>query len=89
MVPWSRLVSIIEPQCPEASLWGGRPPISLETLLRVRFLQNWYDLSDPGTKGALLDIEPMRTFAKIEFSIHRIPDETANPNFVACRQSTI
>ena len=76
VVPWSRLVSVIEPQCPKAGLRGGRPPISLETMLRVYFLQNWYGLSDPGAEDALLDIEPMRTFAGIEFGIHRIPDET-------------
>ena len=47
------------------------------TMLRVHFLQNWHDPSDPGVEDALLDIEPMRTFAGIEFGIHRIPDETA------------
>ena len=76
VVPWSRLVSVIEPHYPKAGLRGGRPPISLETMLRVYFLQNWYNLSDPGVEDALLDIEPMRTFAGIEFGIHRIPDET-------------
>ena len=41
VVPWSRLVSVIEPLYPKAGLRGGRPPISLETMLRVHFLQNW------------------------------------------------
>ena len=41
VVPWSRLVSVIEPHYPKGGLRGGRPPISLETMLRVYFLQNW------------------------------------------------
>ena len=40
VVPWSRMVSIIEPHYPKGGLRGGRPPISLETMLRVYFLQN-------------------------------------------------
>ena len=76
VVPWSLLLSIIEPHYPKLGPYRGRPPISLETMLRVHFLQNWYDLSDPGVEDALLDIEPMRTFAGIEFGIHQIPDET-------------
>ena len=58
-------------------------------MLRVHFLQIWQSLSDLGEEEALLDIELMRTFAGTEFGIHRIPDETTIPNFVAYRQSTI
>ena len=75
------LLSIIEPHYPKLGPHRGRPPISPETTLRVLFLQNWYDPSDPGVEDAHLDIEPMRTFAGIEFGIRRIPDETAVPRF--------
>ena len=45
-------------------------------MLRVHFLQNWYSPSDPGAEEALIDIEPMRTFARSKFGIDRIPDKT-------------
>ena len=76
VVPWSRLVSIIGPQCPKACLRGGRPPISLGDDAPRPFSAKLIGLCDPGAEDALLDIEPMRTFAGIEFGIHRIPDET-------------
>ena len=42
-----RLQALIEPHYPKAGLKGGRPPMPLETILRIYFLQNWYALSDP------------------------------------------
>jgi hypothetical protein len=47
VVPWMRLMALITPHYPKAGPKGGRPPILLETMLRVYFLQNWYALSDP------------------------------------------
>jgi hypothetical protein len=47
VVPWRRLLALIEPHCPKAGPKGGRPPMLLETILRVYFLQDWYALSDP------------------------------------------
>ena len=42
-----RLQSLIEPHYPKARPKGGRPPMPLEKMLRIYFLQNWYALSDP------------------------------------------
>jgi len=39
--PWGRLLALIEPHYPKAGSKGGRPPMPLETMLRVCFLQNW------------------------------------------------
>lgn len=47
VVPWMRLQALIEPRYLKAGLKGGRPPMSLETMLCIYFLQNWYALSDP------------------------------------------
>lgn len=41
VVPWAQLLALIVPHCPKAGPKGGRPPMSLETMLRVYFLQNW------------------------------------------------
>src|SRR6056297_1194280 len=81
VVPWHRLLGLIEPHYPKAGPKGGRPPMQLETMLRVYFLQNWYALSDPMAEETLYDSEAMRRFAGIELGDDRIPDETTILNF--------
>ena len=81
VVPWTRLLALIEPHYPKAGRKGGRPPMPLETMLRVYFLQNWYALSDPMAEETLYDSEAMRHFAGIELGDDRIPDETTILNF--------
>ncbi len=44
VVPWRRLLGLIEPRYPRTGAKGGRPPMPLETMLRVYFLQQWYAL---------------------------------------------
>jgi transposase, IS5 family len=81
VVPWGRLLALIEPHYPKVGPKGGRPPMPLETMLRVYFLQNWYALSDPMAEETLYDSEAMRRFARIELGDDRIPDETTILNF--------
>lgn len=81
VVPWARLIGLIEPHYPKAGSKGGRPPMPLEMMLRVYFLQSWYALSDPMTEESLYDSEAMRLFAGIELGDDRIPDETTILNF--------
>ena len=51
VVPWAQLCRLIEPHYPKAG--NGRPPVGLERMLRVYFLQQWFNLSDPGLEEAL------------------------------------
>ena len=81
VVPWGRLLALIAPHYPKVGPKGGRPPMPLETMLRVYFLQNWYALSDPMAEEILYDSEAMRRFAGIELGDDRIPDETTILNF--------
>ena len=81
VVPWGRLFALIAPYYPKAGPKGGRPPMPLEVMLRVYFLQNWYALSDPMAEETLYDSEAMRRFAGIELGDDRIPDETTILNF--------
>jgi len=81
VVPWDRLQALIAPHYPKAGPKGGRPPMPLEGMLRVYFLQNWYALSDPMAEETLYDSEAMRRFAGIELGDDRIPDETTILNF--------
>jgi len=74
VMPWARLTVLIEPHYPKAG--SGRPPLPLERMLRIYFMQQWFNLSDPQAEDALYDIEPMRRFAGIELAEDIIPDET-------------
>ncbi len=74
VIPWSRLLALIEPHYPKAG--NGTQPKPMEQMLRVYFMQNWFNLSDPQAEDSLYDIESMRRFAGIELMGHDIPDET-------------
>ena len=74
IVPWKRLCALIAPHYPTGE--GGRPPIPLERMLRIYFLQQWFNLSDPGVEEALYDMVSMRTFAGIDLGDAPVPDET-------------
>jgi transposase len=81
VVPWTRLLALIAPHYPKVGPKGGRPPMPLETMLRVYLLQNWYALSDPMAEESLYDSEAMRRVAGIELGDDRIPDEATILNF--------
>ena len=79
VVPWAQLLDLIEPYY--AKIGNGRRPYPLAVMLRIYFLQQWYQLSDPGAEEALYDIQPMRAFADLELGHDAIPDETTILNF--------
>jgi transposase, IS5 family len=79
IIPWGQLLDLIEPHYPKAG--KGRPPLGLEKMLRIYFLQIWFNLSDPGAEEAIYDSESMRRFARIELSEDKVPDETSILNF--------
>jgi len=74
VIPWSRLIALIEPHHP--STGKGRPPHDLERMLRIYFLQQWFNLSDPQAEDAIYDSESMRRFARVELGDDKIPDES-------------
>lgn len=74
VMPWAKLIALIEPHYPKAG--NGRQPLPLERMLRVYFMQQWFNLSDPQAEDSLYDIEPMRRFAGIELAEDVVPDET-------------
>ena len=73
VVPWAALVQLVAPHAPEGR--KGRPPFSVETMLRVHFMQQWFTLSDPAMEEALHDIALFREFAGLGWD-SRIPDES-------------
>jgi IS5 family transposase len=76
IVPWAELTAVVDPVYPKVSEAGGRPPIALERMLRIYFLQLWFNLSDPAVEEALYDSAAMRNFAGVDLGAEAAPDET-------------
>ena len=74
VIPWKHLNRLIEPHYPKAG--QGTQPMPQERMLRIYFMQQWFNLSDPAMEDALYDSESMRRFAGIELGEEAIPDET-------------
>ena len=74
VVPWSELLALVEPHYPRAG--NGRQPVGLAIMLRTYFLQQWFNLSDPGMEEAFYDSPALRRFAGVDLGIAAAPDET-------------
>ena len=74
VVPWKKLCRLIEPYYSKAG--NGRPPVGLERMLRIYFLQQWFNLSDPGVEDGLYESPVMRQFVGIDLGQEPAPDET-------------
>ena len=75
VIPWGELCKVIEPFYPRTE-GAGRPPVGLERMLRIHFLQHWFNLSDPAVEEALYDSRAMRQFVGIDLGREPAPDET-------------
>jgi len=74
LIPWAKLLTVIEPFYPQGQ--RGRPPVGLERMLRVYFLQQWYGLADEALEDALYDSQALRGFARIDLAAEGVPDAT-------------
>ena len=74
VIPWPRLLELIAPHYHRGGT--GRQPHDLERMLRIYFLQQWFNLSDPQAEDAIYDSESMRRFARVELGDDKIPDES-------------
>jgi IS5 family transposase len=74
VIPWERLLALIESHYPKAG--HGRQPHPMERMLRIYFMQNWFNLSDPQAEDSLYDSESMRRFAGLELAEDDVPDES-------------
>ncbi len=74
VVPWARLVARLRPLYPKGE--RGRPPIGLERMLRIYFVQQWYGLAHAAVEDALYDSQALRGFAGIDLNRDPVPDAT-------------
>ena len=74
LIPWAKLLAVIEPFYPKGE--RGRPPVGLERMLRIYFLQQWYALADEALEDALYDSQAMQGFARLALAAEGVPDAT-------------
>jgi len=74
VVPWKKLCALVEPHYPKPG--NGRPAVGIERMLRIYFLQQWFNLSDPAVEETLYDSVLMRQFVGIDLGQEPVPDET-------------
>lgn len=74
LVPWSALCEEIAPHYPKAD--NGRPPVGLERMLRMYFIQHWFNLADQACEEALYDSTNLRQFVGIDLGRESVPDAT-------------
>lgn len=79
IIPWDHWVSLIRPYYPSGK--RGRPPKSIETMLRMYLMQNWFNLSDAAIEDAIYDSHAMRSFMHIDFLTEQVPDATTLLHF--------
>jgi IS5 family transposase len=79
VVPWTRLLAVIEPHYPKAG--NGRRPYELSTMLRIHFMQQWFGYSDAAMEEALHDEPLLRHFAGLDAGVDTMPDETTILHF--------
>jgi IS5 family transposase len=79
VVPWEALCAVVEPHYPKKG--NGRPPIGLERMLRIYFLQHWFNLADLACEEALYDSASLRRFAGIDLGNEPVPDATTMLKF--------
>src|ERR1017187_1815249 len=79
VVPWSELEALVAPYYPKTG--NGRQPVGLSIMLRIYFLQHWFNLSDPGAEDALYESVVLRRFTGVDLGRAAAPDETTILNF--------
>jgi IS5 family transposase len=77
VVPWAMLLEVLAPYYyPQAGTGAGRPPIGLERMLRMYFLQQWFGLADEALEDALYDSQAFRAFLAVDLGRESVPDAT-------------
>src|ERR1022692_4532248 len=86
VVPWAELQALVEPHYPKGE--NGRPPMGLSIMLRVYFLQQWFNLSDPGAEDALYESPVLRHFVGIDLGARRYRTRAPSWGSVTCWRNT-
>jgi IS5 family transposase len=76
VVPWAPLLEALSPYYYPAKKGPGRPPVGLERMLRLYFVQQWYGLADEMLEDTVYDSQALRRFVGIDLGRESVPDAT-------------
>lgn len=79
VIPWQQFSAAIAPHYPQNTV--GRQAKELLVMLKIYFLQQWFNLSDPGAEEAICDRISFQKFLGIDLLSDAVPDETTILNF--------
>ncbi len=67
VIPWRRLLKLIAPHYHPGKM--GRQSHALERMLRIYFMQQWFNLSDPQAEDAIYDSESPKRDNCVRFEV--------------------
>lgn len=79
VIPWKDFLDVLFPYYVEKET--GRKKKELLLMLKIYFLQKWYDLSDPGMEDAIYDRCSFQKFLGIDLLGDSVPDESTILHF--------
>jgi len=79
VIPWKEMIDAIRPHYYDNDT--GRPSIDIKIMLKIYFLQQWFNLSDPAMEEEVYDRNSFQKFLDIDLLGDTVPDETTILNF--------
>ena len=79
IIPWDDFCKTIEPHYEEKQT--GRKKMEMIMMLKIYFLQQWFNLSDPAAEEEVYDRGSFQKFLGIDLLSQKVPDETTILNF--------
>lgn len=79
VIPWEEFCETIAPYYTEKAT--GRKKMELTMMLKIYFLQQWYNLSDPAAEEEIYDRNSFQKFLGVDLLSQKVPDETTILNF--------
>jgi IS5 family transposase len=79
-MPWGKYVEMLTPFYKKRG-FVGRDKKELKLMLKIHFLQQWYNLSDPSAEESIYDRISFQKFLGIDLLGQEVPDETTILNF--------
>jgi IS5 family transposase len=74
IIPWQEMLSAIRPHYYDNEI--GRPARDLHLMLKIYFLQQWFNLSDPEAEQEIYDRGSFQRFLGLDLMGETAPDET-------------
>jgi hypothetical protein len=86
VIPWGSILGLIEPHYPKAG--NGTQPMPMERMLRIYFMQQWFNLSDPAMEDSPYARSRCAASRRSSCRTIRCPMSRRSCAFATCSSST-